>query len=191
MGESFHTESTQRSEPEESLPDDVLKKKKVVTVPEGLGKERLEKVLDTKEALEEEDGVLRRLANWGEGKVKKGVATLMLGSALVFGAGAFHSSAEAAGARNTIEVQGQYKSAGELVNGLAGHAREEKTLQDYATNKRATIDEVRAYVLSRQGEERKKALADIATELQNPAILKSKGVQDGMRIMIDALRHMQ
>lgn len=191
MGESFHAKSAERSELEESLPDDALTEKKVVVAPEESGREESEKMLDTHKALAEEDGVLRRLANWGEGKVKKGVATLMLGSALVFSAGAFHSSAEAAGGQNTMEIQGQYKSAGELVDGLASHAREEKGLEGYAANKRAAIDEVRAYVLSRQGEERKKALADIATELQNPAVQKLKGVQDGIRTMIDALRHMQ
>ena len=72
-----------------------------------------EKMFDSRKVLEEEDGVLRRLASLGGGKVKKGIATLMLGSALVLGAGAFRGNAEAEviGGKGTIEVTGLPKSA--------------------------------------------------------------------------------
>ena len=160
--------------------------------PEGAESKESKKMFDSRKALEEEDGVLRRLVSMGGGKVKKGIATLMLGSALVLGAGAFRGNAEVeVGGKGTIEATGLPKSAEALVNGLTKHAKEEKNLQDYASNKRAAIDEVKAYVLSRQGQERKKALSDVAAEFANPAVQKSPGLRDGMKYIIDVLRHTQ
>jgi len=194
MKESFDLPSMEKSVPEEILPDSSSTEKGATISPDTLDDgESKEKMLDADKALDEEEGALRHFANLGGGKVKKGIATLMLGSALLLGMGSFRANAEASGGQNmnTIEVQGQSGNAGHLMEGLANHAKEEKNLGDYAANKRAAIDEVRAYVLSRQGEERKKALADIAIELQNPVVQKSKGLQDGIKTMIDALRHMQ
>lgn len=52
-----------------------------------------ESVLIPEQALEEEKGVLRKLERLGGGKMKRIIASLMLGSALVLGAGAFEASA--------------------------------------------------------------------------------------------------
>lgn len=159
-----------------------------------LFKRRSEEQAETKdhlkpqEALDEEEGVLRRLASSGGGKVKKGIGLLMLGSALVLGAGSFYNSAEAqAAGSGTMEVKGTSMQAKELVDSLTKRAQDEKSIKEYSLNKRAAIDEGKAYGLSNP--DRKKAIFDLAQEVDNPAL--QKGTRDGLREAINFLRHTQ
>ena len=67
--------------------------------------ESYENVLVTEQALEEEKGVFRKLEQMGGGKMKRVIASLMLGSALVFGAGTVEAQSFPNAKKMTVEDQ--------------------------------------------------------------------------------------
>lgn len=71
-------------------------------------------VLVPEQALEEEKRVLLRLDQMGGGKMKRIIAGMMLGSALVFGAGAFEANAEEQKQNTKVEQLEKEKEANEF-----------------------------------------------------------------------------
>jgi len=110
------------------------------------------------EALEEEKGLLQKLEQLGGGKVKRVIASLVLGSALVFGAGTFEASAAGKETKGAgVEQVEKEKSREQIAVGLLerlsslpDNPRFTDPVQQYLMKKQAARTMIQFYALQRK-----------------------------------------
>ena len=116
-----------------------------------------ESVLVPEQALEEEKGLLQKLERLGGGKMKRVIASLMLCSALVFGAGAFEAHAaekkQSAGVEQIEKEKSREQIAINLLERLSAmpdNPRFTNPAQQYLMKKEAARTLIQFYTLQRK-----------------------------------------
>lgn len=116
-----------------------------------------ESALIPERALDDERGVLRKFEQWGGGKMKRAVAGLMLGSALVFGAGAFETNAaekkQGAGVEQVEKERSREQVAIDLLERLStlpDNPKFTNPAQQYLMKKEAARTLIQFYALQRK-----------------------------------------